>query len=77
MIGYGLTETSPTTHCLPAKDAIRKIGSIGPLMPNLEARLVIEDTDDAKEGEAGELWIRGATIMKVEFYSSCQILSVC
>ncbi|KAI0821338.1 hypothetical protein BC629DRAFT_1730271 [Irpex lacteus] len=30
----------------------------------LEARLVIEDVEDAKEGEPGELWIRGPTIMK-------------
>ncbi|PSR79484.1 hypothetical protein PHLCEN_2v7009 [Hermanssonia centrifuga] len=62
--GYGLTETSPTTHVLPAEDSIRKVGSIGNLLPNLEARLVIEDTDEAKEGEPGELWVRGPTIMK-------------
>ncbi|KAI0090784.1 hypothetical protein BDY19DRAFT_887434 [Irpex rosettiformis] len=62
--GYGLTETSPTSHCIPAQDSLRKVGTIGPLFPNLEARLVIEDVEDAKEGEAGELWIRGPTIMK-------------
>ena len=63
--GYGLTETSPTSHCLPVADYIRKAGSIGPLFPNLEARLVVEDTEEAKEGEPGELWLRGPTIMKV------------
>ncbi|KAI0821334.1 acetyl-CoA synthetase-like protein [Irpex lacteus] len=62
--GYGLTETSPTSHCIPAQDVIRKVGTIGPLFPNLEARLVIEDVEDAKEGEPGELWIRGPTVMK-------------
>jgi len=66
--GYGLTETSPTSHLLPASDGIRKIGSVGILLPNLEARLVIDgDGDgniDARDGQAGEIWIRGPTIMK-------------
>ncbi|TCD66542.1 hypothetical protein EIP91_001263 [Steccherinum ochraceum] len=62
--GYGLTETSPTTNLLPLEDHIRKVGSIGPLLPNLEARLVVDDAEDAKPGEAGELWVRGPSIMK-------------
>ncbi|KAJ7665916.1 AMP binding protein [Mycena polygramma] len=64
--GYGLTEMSPTTHLLPQADCDRKMGSIGLLLPNLEARLV-EDEDgevDAEEGRPGELWIRGPTVMK-------------
>ncbi|KAG6841958.1 hypothetical protein C0991_004446 [Blastosporella zonata] len=65
---YGLTETSPTTHLLQYQDANRKVGSIGILLPNLEARLLIDGEGDgdieAKEGESGELWIRGPTIMK-------------
>lgn len=63
--GYGLTETSPTTHLIPADKAEEYMGSIGTLLPNLEARLVGEDGNDAKEGEPGELWIRGPTVMKV------------
>ncbi|KAJ6497728.1 AMP binding protein [Mycena sanguinolenta] len=64
--GYGLTETSPTTHVLVAEDADRKMGSIGTLLPNLEARLVEDDEGkiDAAEGQPGELWIRGKTVMK-------------
>ncbi|KAL0581335.1 hypothetical protein V5O48_000711 [Marasmius crinis-equi] len=66
--GYGLTETSPTTHLLPPKDDIRKVGSIGTLLPNLEARLVVDDEGDrvvdAAEGQPGELWVRGPTVMK-------------
>ncbi|GLB37767.1 putative AMP-binding enzyme C-terminal domain [Lyophyllum shimeji] len=66
--GYGLTETSPTTHLLPVPDAIRKVGSIGVLLPNLQARLLVDGDGngdvEAKEGEPGELWIRGPTIMK-------------
>jgi acyl-CoA synthetase (AMP-forming)/AMP-acid ligase II len=66
-IGYGLTETSPTACIVPEEAALRKVGTIGVLLPNLEARLVLEDGSDAKEGEPGELWIRGPTIMKVTY----------
>ncbi|KAK7057531.1 4-coumarate--CoA ligase-like 7 [Favolaschia claudopus] len=64
--GYGLTETSPTTHILEGADSDRKMGSIGKLLPNLEARLVEDDEGkvDAAPGEPGELWIRGKTVMK-------------
>jgi acyl-CoA synthetase (AMP-forming)/AMP-acid ligase II len=65
--GYGLTETSPATHLLPPKDGVRKVGSIGILLPNLEARLIASDEDnviDAAPGEPGELWVRGPTVMK-------------
>lgn len=55
------------THLLSPKDAVRKVGSIGVLLPNLEARLVASDEDDiidAAPGEPGELWVRGPTVMK-------------
>jgi len=66
--GYGLTETSPTSHVLPEIDSVRKVGSIGLLLPNLQARLLVDGDGngdiEAGEGEAGELWLRGPTIMK-------------
>lgn len=69
--GYGLTETSPTTHLLTVGEADRKMGSIGILLPNLEARLVEDDEGkvDAEEGKPGELWVRGKTVMKVGWVS--------
>lgn len=60
--GYGMTEI-PSAHFLPPSDAERKCGSIGKLYSNLEARLVAGDID-AEEGQPGELWIRGAMVMK-------------
>ncbi|KJA18782.1 hypothetical protein HYPSUDRAFT_144499 [Hypholoma sublateritium FD-334 SS-4] len=66
--GYGLTETSPTTHLVPPANGADKIGSIGVQLPHLEIRLVVDgDGDglvDAAAGERGELWVRGPTIMK-------------
>lgn len=46
-------------------DHQKKFGSVGLLLSNLEARLVDENEEDVLEGEAGEMWIRGPTIMKV------------
>jgi acyl-CoA synthetase (AMP-forming)/AMP-acid ligase II len=61
--GYGLTETSPVTHCVP-EDAT-KAGSIGPLLPNTECRIIDpESGEDVGDGERGELWIRGPQVMK-------------
>jgi len=64
--GYGLTETSPGCHFLPIADAYRKVGTIGVLLPNLEARLMDDDEKDVVPGPdaRGELWVRGKVIMK-------------
>ncbi|HEX2126738.1 MAG TPA: AMP-binding protein, partial [Thermoleophilaceae bacterium] len=62
--GYGLTETSPVTHCIrPAGE--NRPGSIGPALPNTECRLVDPESGrDVGEGEPGELWIRGPQVMQ-------------
>ncbi|PPQ89783.1 hypothetical protein CVT25_008160 [Psilocybe cyanescens] len=67
-VGYGLTETSPTTHITPIEGAGSHLGSIGVLLPNLEARLIVDGDGngeiDAAEGQPGEIWLRGPTVMK-------------
>ncbi|TCD66539.1 hypothetical protein EIP91_001260 [Steccherinum ochraceum] len=62
--GYGLTESTSGSHCLHYKDHVRKVGSVGCLLPNMEARIVREDETDVEQGETGELWMRGPIIMK-------------
>ncbi|MGZ4344953.1 MAG: 4-coumarate--CoA ligase family protein [Solirubrobacteraceae bacterium] len=63
--GYGLTETSPTTHWVNDALAGTMPGSIGPLIPNTECRIVDVGTgEDVAEGEPGELLIRGPQVMK-------------
>ena len=61
--GYGMTEMSPISHTTPAGES--RSGSIGPLVPNTEARLVDPVTGaDVGTGEEGELWVRGPQVMK-------------
>lgn len=63
--GYGLTETSPTTHSTPTL-ARRKPGSIGLTYPATEAKIVdLENgTEEVPLGQEGELCIRGPQVMK-------------
>jgi acyl-CoA synthetase (AMP-forming)/AMP-acid ligase II len=64
--GYGLTETSPVTHCTP-DDAPEnnKPGSIGPPLPNTECRVVDYATgEDVGPNVDGEVWIRGPQVMR-------------
>ena len=64
--GYGLTETSPTTHTNPL-DRI-KIGSIGTPLSLTEHRIVDPATrEDLPVGEIGELWVKGPQIMEGYF----------
>ncbi|SCV71645.1 BQ2448_3233 [Microbotryum intermedium] len=62
--GYGMSETT-SVGLLP--DIRQKVipGTVGRLLPSVEARLVDPQTGkDAKAGEPGELWLRGNNIMK-------------
>ncbi len=66
--GYGLTEAAPVTHCNPVY-GLRKSGSIGIPLPDVEARIVSLEPDtngqveDLPLGEAGELILRGPQVM--------------
>ena len=61
--GYGLTETSPTVTQTPFTSP-RSDGSVGMPIPRIEIRIVDRAGADATPGEAGELWVRGPTVMK-------------
>ena len=61
--GYGLTESSPTTHVVPL-DRI-KIGSIGTPISLTEDRVADPETGrELPPDEVGELWVRGPQVMK-------------
>jgi long-chain acyl-CoA synthetase len=63
--GFGLTETSPVTHCNPLFSK-RKVGSIGVPLPGTDAKVV--DADDGvtvkPPGEVGELLLAGPQVMQ-------------
>ncbi len=61
---FGQTECSPVTTMLRGEDSIRKIGSVGTPMLNVEVRVVDDDGDDVKQGEVGEIVYRGPMVMK-------------
>lgn len=61
--GWGMTETTSVGLLPDVRDGAIKPGSVGKLLPGLEARLVDEEDRDVKEGEAGELVLSGPNIM--------------
>ena len=60
---FGQTEMSPVTCWLDAKDAIRKIGSVGLPIPGVEARVLDPAGNDVPQGEIGEIVYRGPNMM--------------
>jgi len=62
--GYGLTETGPVTNLDPPSEE-PTYGSVGPLIPNTEAKIVsVETGEELGPNENGEVWLRGPQIMK-------------
>lgn len=64
MTAFGQTEMSPVTCMLEGKDAQRKMGSIGKVVPAVTARIVDPLMNDVKQGEIGEIVYRGPNLMK-------------
>jgi len=62
MEGYGLTETSPVISVNRFESEDRRVGSIGPLIQNVEVKL----------GEDGEILTRGNNVM-VGYYKNPQL----
>ena len=61
---FGQTECSPITCLLRGEDAIRKIGSVGTPMLNVETRIVDDEMNDVAQGEVGEIVYLGPLVMK-------------
>jgi len=61
--GYGLTEASPAACLLQDEFAMVKPGSCGKEFFHLEIRIVDNNGADVKQGDVGELIIRGPNVM--------------
>ncbi|CAB1059782.1 Long-chain-fatty-acid--CoA ligase (EC [Olavius sp. associated proteobacterium Delta 1] len=61
---YGLTEASPGISILNAADSLRKDGSVGKILPFVDARIVDKEHNSLPPGEVGELICRGPNVMQ-------------
>ncbi|KAL2868797.1 acyl--CoA ligase [Aspergillus lucknowensis] len=59
---YGLSETTSVSHIQRWDTWNQGIGSNGPAVPGVEAKIAISETQTAAAREEGELWIRGPTV---------------
>ena len=64
--GFGMTETTPVTHCNPFADGARKVGSVGLPISDTLCRIVDLENgiQDMPIGERGELIVKGPQVMK-------------
>jgi acyl-coenzyme A synthetase/AMP-(fatty) acid ligase len=49
--GYGLSETSPTTHTQHVDEFWKFQGSVGKLMPNMQAKIIDAEGKEVQSGE--------------------------
>ncbi len=63
MTAFGQTECSPVTTLLRGEDSIRKLGSVGTPMLNVEVRVVDEQMQDVPQGQVGEIVYRSPMVM--------------
>jgi long-chain acyl-CoA synthetase len=62
--GYGMTETSGIITAVSADFFVDKPSSAGPAMPCYEAKCVDDAGVEVPHGALGELWVRGAQVIK-------------
>ena len=63
--GYGLSETSPVATLQLPHEWGKFMGSVGKLMPNMQAKLVDPDSEkEVSEGQPGELWLKGPNVFQ-------------
>ncbi|HEV7158516.1 MAG TPA: class I adenylate-forming enzyme family protein [Caulobacteraceae bacterium] len=62
--GYGMTETCGIITAIGADFYVNKPDSAGPVMPCFAYQCVDDDGKAVGEGELGELWVRGAQVIK-------------
>ena len=62
--GYGMTETCGIITSISGDFFVDRPDSAGPAMPTFETRVVDEGGTDVEPGGVGELWVRGAGVIK-------------
>ena len=62
-MGYGLTEASGNNFWLPPDRVREKVGSVGFPIFHIDMKTIREDGSDCRDGEEGELLIRGPHVI--------------
>lgn len=62
--GYGMTETCGIITSISGDFFVDKPDSAGPAMPNFEAKCVDDDGNAVPQGQIGELWVKGSSVIK-------------
>jgi long-chain acyl-CoA synthetase len=62
--GYGMTETCGIITSVSGDFFVDKPDSAGPAMPSYEVKCVDDEGRTVGPGELGELWVRGAAVIK-------------
>jgi long-chain acyl-CoA synthetase len=62
--GYGMTETSGIITAVGGDFFVDKPASCGPAMPTFEVKVVDDDGKALPAGQTGELWVKGASVIK-------------
>jgi long-chain acyl-CoA synthetase len=62
--GYGMTETCGIITSISGDFFVDRPASAGPVMPSYEAKCVDDAGREVAQGEIGELWVRGAPVIK-------------
>lgn len=61
--GYGLSEASPVVAVNP-RFGVRKVGSVGLPLPNVQVKIVDAEMNEKPIGEIGELAVKGPNVMQ-------------
>ncbi len=62
--GYGMTETCGIITSVTGDFFVAKPDSAGPSMPNFEVKCVDDAGNEVAQGEIGELWVKGSSVIR-------------
>lgn len=62
--GYGMTETCGIITSVGGDFFVDRPDSAGPYMPNFDVKCVDDDGHAVAQGEVGELWVKGSSVIK-------------
>ena len=62
--GYGMTETCGIITSVGGDFFVDRPDSAGPSMPNFDVKCVDDDGNAVPQGEVGELWVKGSSVIK-------------